>query len=53
LGVKHGTQFVKIAIYGNKNWQEMAAKIGSWFVSGDAKYFDNEAAALDWLNEDT
>ena len=53
LGVKHGTQFVKIAIYGNKNWQEMASKIGSWFVSGDAKYFDNEAAALDWLNEDT
>ena len=52
LGVKHGTQFVKIAIYGNKNWQEMAAKIGSWFVSGDAKYFDTEAAALDWLNED-
>ena len=53
LGVKHGAQFVKIAIYSNKNWQEMATKIGSWFVSGDAKYFDNEAAALDWLNEDT
>jgi hypothetical protein len=27
----------------------MSAKIGSWFVAGDIKYFDNEAAALNWL----
>ena len=51
LGLNHGTQFVKIAIYGNQNWLEMATKIGSWFVSGEAKYFESEAAALVWLHE--
>ena len=34
LGLKHGNEFDRIAIYGNKNWQEIAARIGSWFVSG-------------------
>ena len=51
LGLNHGTQFVKIAIYGNQNWLAMATKIGSWFVSGEAKYFDNEAGALVWLHD--
>ena len=51
LGLKHGSQFVKIAIYGNKRWQDMAAKIGSWFISGEMKYFEDEDAALEWLNE--
>ena len=51
LGLNYGTQFVKIAIYGNQNWLAMATKIGSWFVSGEAKYFDNEAGALVWLHE--
>ena len=51
LGLNHGTQFVKIAIYGNQNWLAMATKIGSWFVSGEAKYFGNEAAALVWLHD--
>ena len=49
LGVKHGREFEKIAIYGNKNWQEIGAKIGSWFISGEVKYFDDEHAALSWL----
>lgn len=51
LGLKHGNEFVKIAIYGNKRWQDMAAKIGSWFISGEMKYFDDEDAAIDWLSE--
>ena len=50
LGLKHGNEFVKIAIYGNKHWQEIAAKIGGWFISGEVKYFESEAEALDWLN---
>ena len=50
LGLKHGNEFVKIAIYGNKHWQEIAAKVGAWFVSGEVKYFDNEEDALAWLN---
>lgn len=51
LGLKHGNQFVRIAIYGNKGWQEMAAKIGSWFVSGEVKYFESEDTAVAWLSK--
>lgn len=50
IGLKHGNEFVKIAIYGNKHWQEVGAKIGAWFVSGEVKYFGNEKDALAWLN---
>jgi len=46
IGVKHGRDFEKIAIYGNKNWQEIAAKVGGWFISGEVRYFDDEQSAL-------
>jgi hypothetical protein len=51
LGLKHGNEFEKIAIYGNKKWQEMFAKIGSWFISGEVKYFDECDDAIEWLHE--
>jgi hypothetical protein len=51
LGLKHGSEFEKIAIFGNKNWQEITAKIGSWFVSGEVKYFEDLDNALVWLNK--
>ena len=51
IGLKHGNEFEKIAIYGNKKWQEMSAKIGRWFLSGEVKYFENENEAITWLNE--
>ena len=51
LGLKHGSEFEKIAIYGNKKWQEYAAKIGGWFISGETKFFENEEEALAWLHE--
>lgn len=49
IGLKHGSDFKNIAIYGNKKWQEHTAKIGNWFVSGEAKYFYDADEALDWL----
>ena len=49
IGLKHGNEFEKIAIYGNKNWQEMAAKVGSWFISGEIKCFESLDDALEWL----
>ncbi len=49
LGLKHGNEFEKIAIYGNKDWQKFTAKIGSWFISGEVKYFEDYADALSWL----
>ncbi|EEF79937.1 SpoIIAA family protein [Methylophaga thiooxydans] len=52
LGLKHGSEFYKIAIVGDKRWQQWAAKIGSWFISGEAKHFDNLADALSWLNDE-
>lgn len=51
LGLKHGNEFEKIAIYGNKKWQEITAKVGGWFISGETKYFENEEDAITWLNE--
>lgn len=51
IGLKHGNEFDKIAIYGNKNWQEIAAKVGSWFISGEVKYFEDCDTALDWLQQ--
>lgn len=49
LGLKHGRQFNKVAMVGNKSWQETAAKVGSWFIGGEAKVFDDKAEALAWL----
>ena len=51
LGIKHGKEFEKIAIYGNKNWQEIVAKVGSWFISGEVKYFDSYDDALQWMGK--
>ena len=51
LGLKHGSEFDKIAIYGNKNWQEYAAKIATWFMSGDVEYFESANEALTWLQD--
>ena len=51
LGLKHGSEFEKIAIYGNKNWQETIAKIGSWLISGEVQYFEEYQKAFAWLNE--
>jgi len=49
LGLKHGRQFNKVAMIGNRAWQEAAAKIGSWFIGGEARVFEDRAEALAWL----
>ncbi len=49
LGLKHGSEFEYIAIVGSKKWQNGAARIGSWFISGEMKSFDATAPALAWL----
>lgn len=51
LGLKHGAEFDKVALYGKPGWQEMAAKVGSWFLSGEVAFFDNRTEALDWLQQ--
>jgi len=49
LGLKHGRDFERIAILGNRRWQELAAKVGSWFIAGKAEYFETMDDALEWL----
>jgi hypothetical protein len=49
IGLKHGSAFERIALFGNRPWQEWMAKIGAWFVSGEVRFFDRRAAAEDWL----
>ena len=49
LGLKHNNEFNKIAIYGSKKWQEKLAKIGTWFISGEVKYFEDLTDATEWL----
>ncbi|SMG64237.1 conserved hypothetical protein, partial [methanotrophic bacterial endosymbiont of Bathymodiolus sp.] len=51
LGLKHDNEFSKIAIFGSKKWQDYTAKIGSWFISGEVKYFEDSQQALAWLQE--
>ena len=49
IGLKHGNKFTRIAVLGNQAWLEWASKVGSWFMSGDVKHFEDEEAALEWL----
>ena len=51
LGMKHQDKFEKIAIIGNKDWLEKAAKIGSWFIAGEVKFFENQDDATAYLQE--
>lgn len=51
LGLKHNNEFSKIALYGNKHWQEISATVGSWFISGEIKFFEDIDSAVSWLNE--
>ena len=51
LGLKHNNDFHKIAIVGSKKWQQMTAKMGSWFASGEVKFFFDADDALNWLQE--
>ncbi len=49
IGLKHGSEFEKVAIYGNKKWQERLSKIGSWFIGGKVRFFEDDKEALSWL----
>ena len=51
IGLKHGNEFEKIAIYGNKKWQKNIAAIGNWFISGELKYFPQADQAIEWLKK--
>jgi len=49
LALNYEDEFDKIALYGNQEWQETAAKVGNWFMSGEVQYFDSYDDAINWL----
>ncbi len=49
IGLKHGNKFVRVAMLGNKPWQAWLSKMAGWFVAGEVKYFEDESAAIAWL----
>ncbi len=49
LGLKIAPKFEKVAIYGDKNWQELASKVGGWFISGEMQSFNEYDSAIKWL----
>ena len=34
-----------------KKWLETAAKLDTWFVSGETRFFGDSDLALEWLQE--
>ena len=51
FGLNHRSDFNKMAIVGNREWQKLSAKISDWWVSGETRYFETRDAALEWLGE--
>jgi hypothetical protein len=51
LGLKLGLNLEKVAIFGDKNWQELASKVGGWFISGEMRSFGDYQSAVEWLTD--
>ncbi|WP_251359837.1 STAS/SEC14 domain-containing protein [Kangiella sp. TOML190] len=51
LCLKHGREFEKVAVYGNKKWQHKYTKIANWFMGGKKQFFEDKDRALEWLSE--
>ncbi|MEA2092173.1 MAG: STAS/SEC14 domain-containing protein [Campylobacterota bacterium] len=52
FGMEFREVFTKIAFVGTKTWEEYGVKIGSWFMSGEVKFFKSLDGAYDWLNQE-
>ena len=51
LGLEHGRKFVRAAVVGNSQWQNLAARLGSWLIAGEVEYFEDRDKAYQWLKE--
>ena len=51
--LKHAEQVERIAMVGEKKWQDWMTKIASWFVEADVRYFDSSrrAEAEQWVRD--
>ncbi|WP_415406961.1 STAS/SEC14 domain-containing protein [Sulfurovum sp. CS9] len=52
FGVKHRNAFKKMAIVGDKNWEDASTAMMSHLMSGKAKFFKKREKALSWLLKD-
>ena len=53
LGLVPRNQFSRIAILGRCNWHKVTSCIATWFMSGEARYFETRQQAMEWLTEPT
>ncbi|MEH6576317.1 MAG: STAS/SEC14 domain-containing protein [Amphritea sp.] len=55
FGAKHYSDFERIAMVGDRNWEEWMAKLSTPFTKATVKYFDKSEIdnAWSWLREDT
>ncbi|MDD3598258.1 MAG: STAS/SEC14 domain-containing protein [Sulfuricurvum sp.] len=51
FGLKYNKVFTKIALVGNKRWEETAVTIGNWFTHAKMHYFESTEDAFSWLRE--
>ena len=49
FGVKHRNAFDKMAIIGNKKWEEASTAMMSHLMKGESKFFKEREKALSWL----
>ncbi len=51
FGVKFNNEFSKIAVIGNKKWEEIGIKMANWFMHADTHYFESKEDAMIWLEK--
>jgi len=51
IGFNHDDDFLRIAIVGKSLWEKVMSEFGNLFLNTEVRYFDDDAVALDWLNE--
>jgi hypothetical protein len=49
FGLKHRNSFDKMAIVGNKKWEELSTKMMDHMMGGKSKFFKSREKALEWL----
>jgi len=54
FGIQHCHDFERVAIVGDKTWEEWMAKLSSPFTASGSRFFDptDIDGAWDWINED-
>jgi len=52
FGIEFRQLFSKIAIVGTRTIEKYVVKIGSWFMSGDMRFFESLDDAYEWLNQE-